>query len=261
MKKNLLLIFIPLFFLITISSCSIEKRLFLPGYNVSWRTISNEKKVSLCNYPNHNNENRVSDTININNDYDSIDENLTASIDGSYIVENINRNIQNNSNIEVINIIQQITNDSCDKIILKNGTAIWAKEIELNATGITYKNCDSLDEKISVLKTSEISLIQYADGSQDIFTSDGSGFVSESKNKSNNKKYIDGIGLVSFTLGILGAIIAGIPFGITSIVLGIISRGKINRNPARFVGRGFSVAGIILGFLDIIAVLILISMI
>jgi hypothetical protein len=261
MKRNLLLIYISLFFFIAISSCSIEKRLYLSGYNVSWRTISNENKAIPCKYSNHNNKNREADTININNDYNGIDENLTASTDGSYIVENTNINIQNNSNIEVVNIIQQITNDSCDKIILKNGTAIWAKEIELNSTGITYKNCDSLDEKTATLKTSEISLIQYANGSQDIFTSDGSGFVSEPKNINNNRKYIDGIGLVSFTLGILGAIIAGIPFGIASIVLGIISRGKINRNPARFVGRGFSVAGIILGFLDIIAVLILISMI
>ncbi len=56
------------------------------------------------------------------------------------------------------------------------------------------------------------------------------------------------LGLFGFIFSFLGIIpVVGIPFGILGIVFGAISLRKITRNPAKYKGKGFAIAGMVIG--------------
>jgi hypothetical protein len=47
-------------------------------------------------------------------------------------------------------------------------------------------------------------------------------------------------------------------FGMLSVILGAIGLKKINKNPDKYKGRGFAIAGIIIGSLEIVGLLIMV---
>ncbi|NJK85148.1 MAG: DUF4190 domain-containing protein [Bacteroidales bacterium] len=56
-----------------------------------------------------------------------------------------------------------------------------------------------------------------------------------------------------------GLFFFGIPFGIISLIFGYISTGKISKNPKKFKGKGYAIAAILIGLLDIVSVIIFLS--
>lgn len=62
--------------------------------------------------------------------------------------------------------------------------------------------------------------------------------------------------LLSFIFGILSLFIFGIPLGIAAIVCGIIGIVQINNNPELFRGSGFAIAGIIVGLISVVIVML-----
>lgn len=66
----------------------------------------------------------------------------------------------------------------------------------------------------------------------------------------------DGFAIASLVLGVLGFffLIPAIP----ALILGIISLGRINRDPQYLKGKGMAIAGIVMGGVVIIAILILV---
>ncbi len=61
-----------------------------------------------------------------------------------------------------------------------------------------------------------------------------------------------GMAIAALVLGILGFCCCGIFAGIPALVLGFIENGKIKRLESSPKGKGFAVAGIILGILSLI---------
>ncbi len=270
MRKTIHLLIVVFFMQIFITSCTLEKRLYRPGYNVMWeKSENNKEKVNLATDAYTVENNNISLCSEKTKD-DESDESLTASTDNSsslYFLNKVPKKITNTSkhnqyisgfNNGLLNII-----DTCDIIVLKNGTEIPAKEIELGAAEITYKRCDDINGPILVLKTQDVSMIKYSYGAIDVLSSgnDYSNIIIEDGNKSvKNEKQLLGSAVGSFILSLAGLIIFGIPLGITAAIFGIISVSKINKNPGKYVGLGFAVLGIIIGFVDIVGVMILLSM-
>lgn len=66
---------------------------------------------------------------------------------------------------------------------------------------------------------------------------------------------------ISLILGILGIVLfccyGGFPFGIAAIVTGFLGFQNTNKNPLQYGGRGLAIAGMILGVIGFIGVLIL----
>lgn len=58
--------------------------------------------------------------------------------------------------------------------------------------------------------------------------------------------------LISFILSLVGLVIAGLPCGIAAVITGII--GMVKFNPETEKGKGFAIAGLIVGILDVIFV-------
>ncbi len=61
-----------------------------------------------------------------------------------------------------------------------------------------------------------------------------------------------GMAIAALVLGILGFCCCGIFAGIPALIVGFMENGKINRGESSAKGKGFAVAGIILGFISII---------
>lgn len=132
----------------------------------------------------------------------------------------------------------------CDVITMKDGKDVEAKVLEISTTEIKYKNCDNLEgPTISVLRK-EVFSIKYANGKKEVI-------AQGQANETSNKK-VEGLSLTAFILGLLS-------FGPIPLVLGIIGLSKINKNPERWTGKGFATAGIILGVLWTIIIIISLS--
>lgn len=255
------------------TSCTVEKRLYMSGYNVIWKrnniNLDNENTFRDVNF--FTTEGEKNSLFIEKTGIAETEENFTASIDNACPLKNINNNYLKSIKTGSSKLNEQITYvnsiiDSCDNIILKNGEEIWAKYIELGANEITYKNCDNLNGQTLTIKTADVLLIKYSNGTKDIFENQKSTkigakdiYASQTSTPINEKKILTSA-LVSFIFSIVGFIIFGIPLGITSVIIGIISLNRINKYPEKYNGRGFAITGMILGFVDIIAVLIILSM-
>lgn len=71
---------------------------------------------------------------------------------------------------------------------------------------------------------------------------------------------IQGLALAGFIVGLVGLIAFGIPLGITALVLSAIGLTMIQNHPEKYRGKGFGIAGFLLGILDIAGALWAISM-
>ena len=189
---------------------------------------------------------------------------LIASIDNTFhpLIRNTPTLIVSNEEYKYINNqyktnIQEV---KCDTIILKSGAIIIGKVEEIGQSELKYKRCNNLTGPvISVLK-SDVSKILYSNGTNELFGPNEI-YIPNQTNFYYNSAPIktEGLGLAGFLSGLVGLFIASIPLGIIAVVFGGISLSKIKKNPQRFKGKGFAIASIILGIVDVVAMIILLS--
>jgi hypothetical protein len=70
---------------------------------------------------------------------------------------------------------------------------------------------------------------------------------------------VDGLGVASFTLGILAWFIFGIPFSILAMIFGLASISRINKSKETRKGKGFAIVGLILGLIALIFIVAVVS--
>lgn len=190
---------------------------------------------------------------------------LSAST-GSLILPHIIRN--ENAHIEInaeeskpadLKISEQ--NQACDTIWLKNGSIVLGKVDEIGISEIKYRKCNFLTgPSVSVLKTS-VSLITYSNGSHDSFTADeaipAQRYMPQNFNPQPQKT--EGLGLAGFILSLTGLFVGGIPLGILAVIFGAISLSKIKNGRGKYKGRGFAIASLVIGLVDILGVIIILA--
>ena len=60
--------------------------------------------------------------------------------------------------------------------------------------------------------------------------------------------------LTSFIIALVGLLVAGLPCGIVAVVLGIV--GLVKFDATKDKGKGFAIAGLVIGVIDVIAVVL-----
>lgn len=60
--------------------------------------------------------------------------------------------------------------------------------------------------------------------------------------------------LASFILALVGLIVAGLPCGVVAVILGIV--GLVKFDATKEKGKGFAIAGLVVGVIDIVAVVL-----
>jgi hypothetical protein len=108
----------------------------------------------------------------------------------------------------------------CDNIILKDGSEISSKIIEITPDLIKYRKCANLEGPLISISRNSILMIRYADGTKDIMNLD---------NKIQSKEIYDAenpsssLGFLSIMAGVFSWFVLGLIFAPAGIVLGIIS--------------------------------------
>jgi len=138
--------FIFVVFLLFLASCSMQKRVYTKGF-----------------YAHKNQSTKRYETI------------VKADTLPKLKIENLplkHKNTQLTASITESNesfILKHILIEGCDTIVLKNGAKVLAVITEVNLTKILFKNCNSTDETILFLKKSDVSYINFANGSKQVF--------------------------------------------------------------------------------------------
>jgi len=153
----------------------------------------------------------------------------------------------------------------CDEIVLYNGAILKAKVTEITEGEIKYKKCDNLDGPTYSIRKSEVKEVTYANGTTDTFSQDKNQPI---QNQSTTERNVEGFGLASFLLSLLGILLLFLPASLGSIILlllvallavifGIVGISRVRKNPERLMGKGFGIAGLVLGILLLIASFVL----
>ncbi|HPQ07840.1 MAG TPA: hypothetical protein PK995_01280 [Bacteroidia bacterium] len=147
LKKSFWIILILVF--VSFNNCTFQKRLYRKGYYVDW--FSKKKEINK-----QNKESINDDEIPVKSVYSlskvKFDENIFVENTGK---KNISKNIVFSS---------KNLNDSCDKLIMRNGDEQLVKVIEINDREIKYIRCDFLNGPVHTINKNEVYSIKYANG-------------------------------------------------------------------------------------------------
>ncbi len=149
--------------ILVLQSCSLEKRRYTSGYHLQWKKGTSElrTKTEVSNNP--------TKTFNT----------ITASS-------------------EKKKGIILLTPDSiaCDTLIMKNGTEIKVKVLEVTPTEVKYKYCSNINGPLYVAYRYNISYVKYANGTMDSFVNEHPPVVNGNNggNRPNNGNYNPGNG-------------------------------------------------------------------
>ncbi|MBN2668532.1 MAG: DUF4190 domain-containing protein [Bacteroidales bacterium] len=267
-KGGLKLVFV-LFFSLTLSNCTLEKRTYRSGYylDVTARTSAND--ISNLNKKTFK---RASKKINAQNI--EIPTNLLSSKDTNWVtIENTasfpNTSPPDSSTNSVPDSISTSTQaeDPSNKIkpdliILQTGNEIRGKVYEISDQLVKYKKIENIDGPMYSLAKGTVFMIQYSNGTREYIKPVGTNREQstydrkeDSNSPVNNKPAhkSGAMGAISFTLGILGLFIFGLLAGIGAIILAVLNIGQ-NRKL-----KGLAVVGLILGIFDVLAVVYILS--
>jgi len=138
-----------------------------------------------------------------------------------------------------------LVKDECDNIILKDGSEISAKIIEITPDLVKYKKCGKLDGPLFTIYKSDILMLRYADGTKDIISN------KKYKNQqfSEEKDLMSTLGFLSIMIGIFAWVIPSpltLLFILSGITLGIISLVREENNVAGAIGLSISSVALII---------------
>jgi hypothetical protein len=155
----------------------------------------------------------------------------------------------------------------CDTIVMRSGLKYIGKVEEIGLSEVKYRRCDNLTGPvISVLK-SNVNVIKYSNGTNDYFTSNDyipsaqPSYTTYSADKrfAGDSRKNQGLAVAGFVTSLVGLFVLSIPLGLLSIIFGAVSLGKIRKNPSRYKGKGFAIAALIIGLVDVVAMIVLLS--
>ncbi len=251
---------IGLLLMLIMASCTIEKRVHLAGYNIEWKQWSNKNKSAVTDKVKNIQQNKIP-VINVSQDAQTIfvcDDKTSESVPFNFLSVELNPEIQNFKLLQKKpNINLDTLEKDCDIIILKNGQEIMAKVLEIGPGQIKYKTCDNLNGPTYTKYSWDVFMIKYPNGTKTVISEDDK---TNNQNSSDSKIRTEPLSIISFIFSIIGLFIFGIIFGVAAAVLSIIGIKKINDQPLIWRGNGWAIAGFIIGVVDIIGALIVITM-
>ncbi len=224
--------------LLLITNCTVQKRHYRKGYEVSFnKTKTNTAKK----------EHALTKNTELlgNNDYELNNKELTNEVTAT----TENRITEPKKTFKTL-IVEKRTSDSCDVIKLRNGTTVTAKVLEINATEIKYKNCNNINGPLMIIDKNTAQSITYGNGFNEEFTATEKPIEPE-KNKQPTQQHkaqsdeYDGYSIASLVCGVLGFIFV-LP-AIAAIILGKIGERKTKENGTK--GKVLALVGKILGWI------------
>ena len=256
MKRKLQFAAITCILSCIISSCTMEKRVYVPGYNVEWKNFNNSReKIDVTKKTNSETTEQISnkDKLNpINSEQIETEENITASVDNSNVIIYKQNNIPKLITTNTLNTNQGRTRindillnpEPCDKIILQDGSRINGKVMEISSNQVKYKNCEDINGPMITLDKPNVYMIKYSNGTKETITPKPSSNSDRTEQGRPERRRGGGFGIASFILGLFG-------FSVLAIIFGAIGLGR--ERPLK----GLAAVGLILGIIWLIILIAL----
>lgn len=198
-----------------LAGCTVEKRVHRGGYHVEWawqyngaaqnqhalQLVKSHPKLRLT--PLRPQQIPFLDHVSLASPSDACVA-LPNPITKQVVTNKLKVNHNHNQNTSSNNVLEP---DSCDVIILKDGTEIQAKIIEVSPGQIKYKMCDMPEGSIFVRSKSDVFVIKYSNGIKEVIGNSNNqptpqqSIVPESG--SNDRSFIAAVVLWWF-LGLIG---------------------------------------------------------
>ena len=160
---------------------------------------------------------------------DDTNDSFISSEDYQYVKEHPKNSINNKLKSE--NILASSKN-----IIIHNKKELISLSKKVRELYILDGDCDN---------------IIYKNGSKEIFKDNSAEL--ENKEIYKSKLKVQGLGLTSMIIGIIGGILPSffvlIISSLLAIIFSSIAMAKIKKNPEKFKGKGFAITGLVLGIL------------
>ena len=247
MKIKKIILLLPI---LTLFSCSLQKRKYQSGYFLSW----NKNNLSIAKNQKQKGFNVQENEIKFNEI--SFEKDITTSANNK-ITKIFNNTIKNNPAVP----------DSCDKIIHKDGTEIMAKITEINTSEIRYKRCDFIDGPTFVEKQNKVFMIKYANGKSEMFKTEkafenNNGKIIQDSQKINDKdKKTNTSSKASFIFSILGFYPLFILGWILGLIFGALAKNEIKSEPNKYnkKSENFAKAGVVISVIGMIFLFLMIS--
>ncbi len=234
--------------LLLFTSCTIEKRVHLPGYYIEWHksgnSLTKNKKIKADNngVDNQLAMNKIK-TLSIQNDND-VDDNdvnfFASSSNNILLTKTLTAIPTNQKKIKQQSQIKTDLDEDCDIIILKNGQEIQVKILEVGHTEIKYKACDNQNGPTFSKNNSEIFMIKYSNGTKTVMDDSKSNSDKTTVNKETN----DNPGDRSFMIAVILWFFLG-ALGFHRFYLGHIGIGILYLLTGSLCGIGWLIDGIL----------------
>lgn len=250
---------------IVLVSCGIEKRVHRSGFHMNKKTITHsaEKKTSEKRSPSPLTDIENIDVAENNTEFviplqiNKSNSILSSNYDQVSLVKPQNNDDYLNSNVSTI------LNETCDLIILKDGSEIKSKVLEINDDNIKYKLCDNLDGPTFTKSKDLIFMIKYPNGTSTVINSTQP--VDKPKNNNSDQdKIVPPSASWGLALSIIGWFV---PFGSILILTigGLLASHalkKIDGDPNKYGGRKMAKAAWIISLIGLIVwIIILLALI
>jgi hypothetical protein len=140
------------------------------------------------------------------------------------ILDQIKKENAIKENLEKPYFIIEMVDDSCDNIILKDGSEISGITEEVGNTEIRYKKCSNLSGPTFTINKSEVLMIKYRNGTKDIITHKSVEADSSVKEKKtiDEGKSVRVFGWIIWGVGILVILAVSIALGLLLSGLGAL---------------------------------------
>jgi hypothetical protein len=231
-----------LFLVTLLFSCTIEKRLYRPGYHVESHLFSKNDSERNDSYK---------------------PKKLKRQHDPELQLET--KELVNE--LEVVPSLAVVANP-CDTIVLKSGEKVVAKIETITEYVVSYKRCDNPDGPLYEEPIRKIDFVTFSNGKQENFSSNSSASnnsVSSSSSRSSGSNYASSNGnkelepmgvlsLVSLILVLVPAV--GFVFWVASPILAILSLIRFKRESERWRGRAFPVIALVLWIITVLWILL-----
>ena len=231
------------------SSCSLENRMHLSGYNLNW----NKSNQELKNKNAYKSIHKLSEKNSKHSDI-VIEETIQTSVVENSI-EFSASNLETEKKILKNKKLQDFLRDSiasekCDTLYLKNRLRIIVKVKEVGETQIQYKKCSDQSGPMLSITKSDVTKVNYSNGT--------TLQISKDVPKSSFKK-LEILGLIGVFVGALAILIStyfdaylGSILALGALVLGTIGLIKFLTKKDKYKGFALPILSIIIGLTLII---------
>lgn len=209
MKFSPAFLFCVLAFAGLATSCSMQKRHYMKGYNVSWNENTEQQKSE--NLQNLAEQKRKAAQLT------GQPEDLAASLRGGDVFLPEKKPVF----FDKQNATEPNPVEECDLIVQRNGQEISAKVIEVNSTAIKYKNCAEPDGEELTIEKADVAVIKYANGKREVIPMELK--PRETNTSSSNDENLGMLSNLGLVFGILSFIpFLGAIFGIIAIIMSAV---------------------------------------